>query len=88
MGELTKETFVPEDSVAPGRAGQVFSAFSRKFMVLKGAHRELWLTFLIKLLIISITAVATERSYAHRRGVTIAVAKCETPLLTGLRSFH
>ena len=51
MGEAVKETFAPEDSVAPvvltGPRG-----FIAKFTVLKGAQRELWLTFLIKLLII------------------------------------
>jgi hypothetical protein len=50
MGEAAKETFVPEDSVAPvvltGLRG-----FIAKFTVLKGAQRELWLTFLIKFLI-------------------------------------
>jgi Na+/melibiose symporter-like transporter len=51
MGEAVKETFAPEDSVTPvvltGLRG-----FLAKFTVLKGAQRELWLTFLIKLLII------------------------------------
>src|SRR5258707_13715783 len=49
MGEGVKETFAPEDSVAPvvltGPRG-----FIAKFTVLKGAQRELWLTFLIKFL--------------------------------------
>jgi hypothetical protein len=43
VGEATKETFVPEDSVAPAGA----TGFLAKFTVLKGAERELWLTFLI-----------------------------------------
>src|SRR5437899_5417345 len=49
VGDATKETFVAEDSVAPVGA----TGFLAKFTVLKGAERELWLTFLIKLLIIS-----------------------------------
>jgi MFS family permease len=50
MGETVKETFVPDDNAAPvvltGLRG-----FLAKFTVLKGAQRELWLTFLIKFLI-------------------------------------
>src|SRR5437870_188944 len=50
MGEAVKETFVPEDNVPPVVASGV-RGFLAKFTVLKGAQRELWLTFLIKLLI-------------------------------------
>ena len=50
MGETFKQTVVPEDNVAPvvltGLRG-----FLAKFTVLRGAQRELWLTFLIKFLI-------------------------------------
>src|SRR5438270_2467882 len=41
------ETAAPEEHVAPG----AISGFIAKFTVLRGARRELWLTFLIKLLI-------------------------------------
>ncbi len=51
MGEAIKETFAPEDGVAP-IAVTGMRGFVAKFTVLKGAQRELWLTFLIKLLII------------------------------------
>src|SRR5438128_6813526 len=59
MGEAVKETFAPEDSVAPvvltGPRG-----FLAKFTVLKGAQRELWLTFLIKLLIITAYSITNK----------------------------
>jgi MFS family permease len=59
MGEAVKETFAPEDSVAPvaltGARG-----FLAKFTVLKGAQRELWLTFLIKLFIISAYSITNK----------------------------
>jgi MFS family permease len=51
VGEGIKKTFVAEDSVAPV-AATGFLGFVAKFTVLKGAQRELWLTFAIKLLII------------------------------------
>ena len=50
MEEVVKETFVPEDSIAPVAATGL-RGFVAKFTVLKGAQRELWLTFLIKFLI-------------------------------------
>ena len=56
MGEAIKETFVPEESVPPVAATGL-RGFLAKFTVLKGAQRELWLTFLIKLLIISAYSV-------------------------------
>src|SRR5438132_6601114 len=59
MGEAVKETFAPEDSVAPvvltGPRG-----FIAKVTVLKGAQRELWLTFLIKLFIISAYSITNK----------------------------
>src|SRR5437899_6197463 len=59
MGEAVKETFAPEDSVAPvvltGSRG-----FIAKFTVLKGAQRELWLTFAIKLFIISAYSITNK----------------------------
>src|SRR5439155_1518784 len=56
VGDATKETFVAEDSVAPVAA----TSFLAKFTVLKGAERELWLTFLIKLLIISAYSITNK----------------------------
>jgi MFS family permease len=59
MGEAIKETFVPEDSVPPvvltGLRG-----FLAKFTVLKGAQRELWLTFLIKFFIYTAYSVTNK----------------------------
>jgi MFS family permease len=59
MGETVKETFVPDDNVAPvvltGMRG-----FLAKFTVLKGAQRELWLTFLIKFLIYTAYSVTNK----------------------------
>src|SRR6266536_2214177 len=59
MGEAVKETFAPEDSVAPvvltGPRG-----FIAKFTVLRGAQRELWLTFLIKFLIYTAYSVTNK----------------------------
>src|ERR1044071_9169362 len=59
MGETVKETFVPDDNVAPvvltGLRG-----FLGKFTVLKGAQRELWLTFLIKFLIYTAYSVTNK----------------------------
>src|SRR5438034_1596173 len=59
MGEAVKETFAPEDSVAPvvltGPRG-----FIAKFTVLKGAQRELWLTFLIKFFIYTAYSVTNK----------------------------
>jgi MFS family permease len=51
VGDAIKKTFVPEDGVPPV-AAKGLGGFIAKFTVLKGAQRELWLTFAIKLLII------------------------------------
>ena len=59
MGEPIKETFVPEDGIAP-IAATGLRGFLGKFTVLKGAQRELWLTFLIKLLIITAYSVTNK----------------------------
>src|SRR6266567_2490298 len=48
--------FVSEDSIAPVGA----TGFLAKFTVLKGAERELWLTFLIKLFIISAYSITNK----------------------------
>jgi MFS family permease len=50
---------VPEDGAAPVVATGLRGFFG-KFTVLKGAQRELWLTFLIKLLIISAYSVTNK----------------------------
>src|SRR5216110_3995422 len=59
MGEAVKETFAPEESVAPVALTGV-RGFLAKFTVLKGAQRELWLTFLIKLFIISAYSITNK----------------------------
>jgi MFS family permease len=59
VGKAINETVLPEDSVAPVGATGV-RGFLAKFTVLKGAQRELWLTFLIKLLIISAYSVTNK----------------------------
>ncbi len=51
MGQAIKETLVPEDTLGPVAATGL-GGFIAKFTILKGAQRELWLTFAIKLLII------------------------------------
>src|SRR6266704_534844 len=56
VGDATKETFVAEDSIAPVGA----TGFLAKFTVLKGAERELWITFLIKLFIISAYSITNK----------------------------
>ena len=50
MGDASKETLVLEDGIPPV-AETGFRGFLAKFTVLRGARRELWLTFLIKFLI-------------------------------------
>ena len=59
MGEAIKETFVPEDNVPPVAATGLHG-FLAKFTVLKGAQRELWLTFLIKFLIYTAYSVTNK----------------------------
>src|ERR1700720_1520442 len=59
MGEAVKETFVPEDNVPPVVASGL-RGFIAKFTVLKGAQRELWLTFLIKFFIYTAYSVTNK----------------------------
>ena len=59
MGEAAKETFVPEDSIAPATLTGL-RGFLAKFTVLKGAQRELWLTFLIKFFIYTAYSVTNK----------------------------
>ena len=58
MGKAVKETFAPEDNIAPVLTG--LRGFLAKFTVLKGAQRELWLTFLIKFLIYTAYSVTNK----------------------------
>ena len=55
MAEVIKETIAPEEIAAPIERG-----FPAKFTVLKGAQRELWLTFLIKFLIYTAYSVTNK----------------------------
>jgi MFS family permease len=59
VGEATKEAFVPGETIAP-IATRGFIGFLEKFTVLKGAQRELWLTFLIKFLIYTAYSVTNK----------------------------
>ena len=59
MGEVIKETPVPEDGIPPV-PGAGLRGFFAKFTVLKGAQRELWLTFLIKFLIYTAYSVTNK----------------------------
>jgi MFS family permease len=59
VADPTKQGFTPEDSIAPVEA-RGLSGFISKFTVLKGAQRELWLTFLIKLIMISAYSVTNK----------------------------
>jgi len=55
VAEIIKETIAPEEIAAPIERG-----FLAKFTVLKGAQRELWLTFLIKFLIYTAYSVTNK----------------------------
>jgi len=59
VSEVIKEVVAPEESVGPVPAGGL-SGFLSKFTVLKGAQRELWLTFLIKFLIYTAYSVTNK----------------------------
>ncbi len=59
MSEVIKEVAVPEETVGPVPAAGL-SGFLAKFTVLKGAQRELWLTFLIKFLIYTAYSVTNK----------------------------
>ena len=58
MSTTTEHSAAPEDSPPLIRTG--WGGFFAKFGVLKGAQRELWLTFLIKLLIISAYSITNK----------------------------
>ncbi|HEU5247553.1 MAG TPA: MFS transporter, partial [Candidatus Udaeobacter sp.] len=59
MSQAVKEAIVPEEPVPPVVA-RGFRGFIAKFTVLKGAQRELWLTFLIKFLIYTAYSVTNK----------------------------
>ena len=59
MSEAVKEAIVPEEPVPPIAAGGL-RGFIAKFTVLKGAQRELWLTFLIKFFIYTAYSVTNK----------------------------
>jgi len=59
VAEPIKDTFPPEESVAPVATTGLLG-FLAKFTVLKGAQRELWLAFLLKLLIICAYSVTNK----------------------------
>ena len=59
MGQTTKEVIPPEETVPP-EAATGLRGFIAKFTVLKGAQRELWLTFLIKFLIYTAYSVTNK----------------------------
>ena len=59
MGQITKEVIPLEESVPPETTTGL-RGFIAKFTVLKGAQRELWLTFLIKFLIYTAYSVTNK----------------------------
>ena len=59
MGVNTNQTVAPEDGIVPVTPRGLRGFFS-KFTVLKGASRELWLTFLIKFLIYTAYSVTNK----------------------------
>jgi MFS family permease len=59
VADVIKESFVPEEIVDPVPPSGL-RGFLAKFTVLKGAQRELWLTFVIKLFIISAYSITNK----------------------------
>jgi MFS family permease len=59
VSEGVKEAIIPEEPIPP-LVPTGLHGFIAKFAVLKGAQRELWLTFLIKFLIYTAYAVTTK----------------------------
>ena len=59
MGQITEQSLPLEENVGPAVQGGLRGFFA-KFTVLGGAQRELWLTFVIKLLIISAYSVTNK----------------------------
>jgi len=59
VSEAVEEAIVPEQPVSPIVAGGL-RGFIAKFTVLRGAQRELWLTFLIKFFIYTAYSVTNK----------------------------
>jgi MFS family permease len=59
VAQATEEVIPPEETVPP-EVATGFRGFIAKFTVLKGAKRELWLTFLIKFLIYTAYSVTNK----------------------------
>ena len=59
MGKPIDESLAPEETVAPAAATDL-QGFVAKFTVLRGAQRELWLTFALKLLIFTAYSVTNK----------------------------
>jgi MFS family permease len=59
VGQASKAAIAPEETVPPMPARGI-KGFIEKFTVLKGAQRELWLTFLIKFLIYTAYSVTNK----------------------------
>jgi len=59
VGEAIKATVIPDETVPPV-VPRGFGSFLAKFTVLKGAQRNLWLTFLIKFLIYTAYSVTNK----------------------------
>ena len=59
MGQTTKEV-IPSEEIVPAGVATGLRGFIAKFTVLKGAQRELWLTFLIKFLIYTAYSVTNK----------------------------
>lgn len=51
MADRTKQTPPPPEEIVPPLAARGLAGFIGKFTVMRGAQRELWLTFLLKFLI-------------------------------------
>src|SRR5215216_3694788 len=59
VGQTTKEV-IPSEETVPAAIATGLRGFIAKFTVLKGAQRELWLTFLIKFLIYTAYSVTNK----------------------------
>jgi MFS family permease len=59
VGQITKEV-IPSEETVPPETTTGLRGFIAKFTVLKGAQRELWLTFLIKFLIYTAYSVTNK----------------------------
>src|SRR5436190_20517946 len=72
VSDAVEEAIVPEQPVSPVVAGGL-RGFIAKFTVLRGAQRELWLTFLIKFFIYTAYSVTNKRMVlwlSHDPGVS------------------